>query len=65
MEEQYFMTAAGYLSINKNYLNSTSNRCILVNGVDYSLDVLRKNITYTDNRNFFRWSRKDFIKAII
>ena len=60
-----FITAAGYLSITKEYLDNTRDTTITVNNIDYSIVKLCNTITYKDNVLFYRWSKKAFNKCII
>lgn len=64
MEKQHnansFFTNFGYLSINKNYLDTTEAETIEVEGVYFNVYALKNNITYIDNRYYYRWKRADY-----
>jgi len=55
-----FITDFGYLSIQKEYLDNTDDTEIIVQSTVYDIQCLRNNITYFDNRDYYRWRRSDY-----
>lgn len=60
-----YITKYGYLSIDKFYLNNTKDNYIQLGNVSYNIDKLKMNISYSDNKNFYRWKSSDYNKCII
>ena len=63
-QDNAFITGYNYLSINKNYLNTTSDVTVTVNNKVYDIEALKNNITYSDNRNFYRWDVPSYNRCL-
>ena len=61
----YFMTNAGYLSVTKKFLDTTSQSYITIGEKRYSIRILKTCITYRDNRDYYRWQCRDYNRAEI
>ena len=50
-----FITAFGYLSINRKWLESTMNKVVRVEGSEYNVDQLKRCISFNEHVDVCRW----------
>jgi len=62
--ENIFTMNGKYLSISRVTLNS-NDKVVMVDGVNFNIGLLRKNITYNEHKNLVRFNRKDYKKCIV
>jgi len=50
-----FITAFGYLSINRKWLENTMNKVVKVGNSEYNIDQLKRHISYNEHKDVCRW----------